>query len=77
MDRQVEGEARDDPVHSGQGFTRGGRGHLDLVTRLPLHPDQIGDLYLDPAQAWQVTVTDVEDPHRASVDPREIMPACP
>ncbi|GIN00732.1 hypothetical protein Pve01_23900 [Planomonospora venezuelensis] len=77
MDRQVEGEPGDDPVHAGKGLPRGRRGHLDLVPRLALHPDQIGDLYFDPAQARQVAVTDVEDPHAARVAPHEIMPAWP
>ncbi|MFD0890019.1 PIG-L deacetylase family protein, partial [Streptosporangium algeriense] len=37
------------------------------MARLPLHPDQVGHLHLYPTQTRQVTVTDVKDPHRASL----------
>ncbi|GII91500.1 hypothetical protein Ssi02_17310 [Sinosporangium siamense] len=37
------------------------------MSRRPLHPDQIRDLHLDAAQPGQVTVTDMEDPHPASL----------
>ncbi len=67
VDGQVEGQAGDDAVDPGDALAGGRGGHLDLVTGLGLRPHQIGHLHLDAAEPWQVTVTDVKDPHPASL----------
>jgi hypothetical protein len=61
---EVEREPGHDAVHAREGLPRCGGRHFDRVTRLSLLPYEVGHLHLDAAETWEVTVTDVQDPHQ-------------
>ena len=45
MHGQLERQPGYDPVHARRGLARGRGDHLDLVARLALDPDEVGDLH--------------------------------
>jgi hypothetical protein len=64
VDGKVERESSREPVQAGQILSRRRGRNLDVMAGLPLRPNEVGDLNLDPPETRQVAVTDVKDPHR-------------